>query len=82
MSYQIIPRDAKHHIRIEATEYQDKKYLDLRLNFLKEETDEWIPMKKGITVPLEILPEMVVALTKIGESCQLNGSVAEKIQME
>ncbi len=39
-------------------DYKDRKYLDLRVFYQPKDGDEMRPTKKGITLPLDLLPEL------------------------
>ena len=39
-------------------EYKDRKYIDLRIFFQPKEEEEMRPTKKGITLALELFPEL------------------------
>ena len=55
-------------VRFAAGEYRDKMYLDIRIYFKNEETEEWHPTKKGITLPIEMLPDFRKGLDLLYES--------------
>jgi len=38
--------------------YKDRKYIDLRIFYKPEDADEMRPTKKGITLAIELLPEL------------------------
>ena len=39
-------------------EYKERKYIDLRIFYQPKDADEMRPTKKGITLALELLPEL------------------------
>ena len=39
-------------------EYKDKRYLDLRIFYQPKDAEEMRPTKKGITLAIELLPEL------------------------
>ena len=57
-----IPRGKHEKIRITRGEFKDKIYLDIRLFFTDPNTTELKPTKKGITIPIDFLPQLTSAL--------------------
>lgn len=45
-------------VRFSLREYKARKYLDLRIFYHPKEGEEMLPTKKGITIALELLPEL------------------------
>ena len=39
-------------------EYKERKYLDLRVFYQPKDGDEMRPTKKGLTLPVDLLPEL------------------------
>lgn len=62
----IIPKNKKDQIRIGLNEYNGKRYLDVR-QFYKAEREEWKPTPKGVTVPMELYPELLRGVLLLGE---------------
>jgi hypothetical protein len=56
------PRNERDQVRLSAGYYNKKLYLDLRVFFLHQESNEYRPTKKGITLGYECLPELKKAL--------------------
>ncbi len=54
-------------VRFSAGEYHAKMYVDLRIFYKNEETGEWHPTKKGITLPLDLVPELRKGLERLDE---------------
>lgn len=68
-------KNSDQEVRFAAGEYKDKMYLDVRIYFKSEETEEWHPTKKGITLPIEMLPEFRKGLDLLQSSInQCSGS--------
>ena len=64
-----IRKSSTDELRIEIRDYKDKKYLDIRSWFREsEESDKWIPTKKGVTVPIELLEQFVDAVENVTHS--------------
>jgi hypothetical protein len=62
----IIPKNKKDQIRIGLNEYQGKQYLDLR-QFYRGDDNEWKPTSKGVTVPVNLYPELLRGVLLLGE---------------
>jgi len=60
------PKNEEEEVRFSIREYKDRRYLDLRIWFRTKE-GEYHPTKKGLTLSLELLPEVVRGLEKIAE---------------
>lgn len=56
------PRNERDQVRLSAGYYNNKLYLDLRIFFLHQESQEYRPTKKGITLGYECLPELKKAI--------------------
>lgn len=54
-------------VRVAINEYQGKTYLDIR-QFFENQEGEWRPTQKGVTLPLEAIPEMIEALQALENS--------------
>lgn len=62
---------AKSHdqeVRFSAGEYRAKMYVDLRIFYKDEETEEWHPTKRGITLPFDLIPELRKGLERLDET--------------
>ena len=53
-------------VRVSLTTFKGKEYIDLRAYF-KGDDEEMHPSKKGLTLSLDLLPELEVALSKLRE---------------
>lgn len=62
----IIPKNKKDQIRIGLNEYQGRQYLDIR-QFYKGEGEEWKPSPKGVTIPMDLYPELLRGVLLLGE---------------
>ena len=62
----IIPKNKKDQIRIGLNEYQGKKYLDLR-QFYRGDDNEWKPSPKGVTIPVDLYPELLRGVLLLGD---------------
>ena len=52
-------------IRVQKTIYKDKTYLDIRKYYLEEETEEYKPTRKGITIPIELAEQVKTVVDEV-----------------
>jgi hypothetical protein len=57
------PKNPLEEIRVSLTVFKKKQYLDLR-TYYKGDDGEYHPSKKGITLSLDLLPDLVEAIQK------------------
>lgn len=62
----IISKNKRDQIRIGLNEYQGKQYLDLR-QFYKADDSDWKPSPKGVTIPVDLYPELLRGVLLLGE---------------
>ena len=58
-------KNSSEEVRVSAGEFKEKIYIDLRIFYRDQETDEMRPTKKGLTLALALLPELKKGLQKI-----------------
>lgn len=63
-----IETSSTNKIIIHITEFQSKNKIDIRIWFLNEPTNEWLPTKKGITLELKHRDNLVRLLNLIDVS--------------
>ncbi|MBI4395421.1 MAG: transcriptional coactivator p15/PC4 family protein [Candidatus Omnitrophica bacterium] len=51
-------RNKDESIQISLSEYKQRKYIDLRIFFKPKGEDGFVASKKGITIAVELLPEL------------------------
>jgi hypothetical protein len=54
-------RNAVEEVRASVTTFKGREYLDLRVYF-KDDRGQWRPTKKGITVNVDLIDELVAAV--------------------
>jgi hypothetical protein len=59
----VIQKTAKTQIRIGLSDFKDRRVVNIREYFLNGE--DYIPTKKGLTVPPELLEEVIEGLSKL-----------------
>ena len=63
-------KNSMEEIRVELSEYKGQTYLNIRA-WIENDNNEFVPTKKGLTINVELFPELLEALKK-AEMC-LNG---------
>lgn len=56
-------RGAGQKVVVRRTEFRGKEYLDLR-QFFEGDEGQWLPTKKGVSLPWETCPALIEALQK------------------
>ena len=64
------PKNTLEEVRASLTEFKGRQYIDLRV-FYKADDDEFRPTKKGLTLALELIPELEEAVKKCKEAAEL-----------
>jgi len=60
----IVEKNTRYKYIIKVCDYNNSKYIDLRLHYQKEENGEFQPTKKGITIGLENIESIFDKLIK------------------
>jgi hypothetical protein len=60
------PKNPLEEIRASLTVYKGKQYVDLRV-YYKGDDGEYHPSKKGLTVSLDLFPELEESMRKLRE---------------
>jgi len=58
-----IQKDDNSQIRLAIKTYKDSQYIDIRTYFLEQDSNKWLPTKKGITIPVNDTYDMLEDLT-------------------
>ena len=67
-------RTDANEVRLRLRTFRGTQYLDLRTFFQPKGMEERVPTKRGIQVPLEILPELLTGLERAQEYVRLAAS--------
>jgi hypothetical protein len=51
-------------IRVQKNEYKGKYYIDIRKFYEDKDSGEWLPTKKGISIPIDLAQKIIEAITK------------------
>jgi len=58
-------RNQNESIVVSRGSYKDKVYVDMRVYFKSEVEGEFTPTKKGLTIQIELVPQLVGLLNKV-----------------
>lgn len=58
------PKNPLEEVRASLTVFKGKKYVDLRI-YYKGDDEEFLPSKKGLTIALDLFPELEEAIGKL-----------------
>ncbi len=60
-----IQKSSTEQVQVDIREYKGKKYLDIRLWFNSSIDPEYRPTKKGISLPVALLPDLQKAIMSL-----------------
>lgn len=60
-----LPKSAREKIVVEVSTFKDRQYLNIRSWFFYENTNEWRPSAKGVTIPLEKARKFIVGTKRL-----------------
>lgn len=63
-----IPKNQREVYRVTRRNYKGHELVDLRIWYRNANTGDLLPGNKGITIKLELLPELLEVLGKIGDA--------------
>ncbi len=69
-----IPKNANERVQIELTEFNGHDLLAIRI--YADSGDSWVPTKKGVTVRVGMLPDLVAALVEAEREASAAGLLA------
>ena len=67
-----VSKRATERICIGIREYAGNRFIDIRTYFINK-NGEWIPTRKGVTLPMEAYPELAESVAGIGEALGFDG---------
>ena len=73
-------KNTAEEVRVGIGEYKGKQYASIRV-YVENDFSEWIPTKKGITLSVDVLPELVRAV-KMLEAEAIRAGLVEKENFE
>lgn len=71
-----IRKSAANEVWIILKKYKGKDLCDIREYFMPDNSPDWLPTKKGVSIPLEMLPEIVDAAEEMAATSTV-GVIAE-----
>lgn len=63
------PKNPLEEVRASLTVFKGKRYVDLRI-YYKGDDEEYRPSKKGLTVALELFPELEEAVRRLKDAIE------------
>ena len=61
------PKNSIEEVRISLTSFKGQEYLDVRV-FYRADDGEFRPTKKGVTINMELIPDLLEGLAKVREA--------------
>lgn len=71
-----IPKNSMEEVRVSLTTYRRHDLLDTRIYF-KDEDGEWRPSRKGLTLKVDYLPDLLKALCQAKKEARKAGTLKE-----
>jgi len=68
----IIPKNSLEEIRIDLSEFKGNNLVSARV-YYDAGNDDWRPTKKGLTIKVSLLPDLLKGLQKAIEQAQKSG---------
>ena len=59
-----VEKSEKNQIKVRESLFKDKEYIDIRI-FNKNRDGEFIPTRKGVTLPKEMMRDLIKGMVKI-----------------
>lgn len=59
--------NSNERIRVALRSFQETQFLDIRKFYKSGESGEWFPTRKGLAIPLDLIPQLKDALIKVLE---------------
>lgn len=72
-----VGKRSNEQILIGLREFRGARFIDIRAYF-EADNGEWRPTKKGVTLPIDALPEFAEVVAGLGETLGFGGRLAEK----
>ncbi len=62
--------NSNERIRVALRSFQETQFLDIRKFYKSEESGEYFPTRKGLAIPLNLIPQLKEALVKVLEEVE------------
>jgi hypothetical protein len=80
MPFKQVSKNRREIVRIMPTNFKGHELIDIRVYAPSKEGGELIPTRKGIAVAVDIVPELIEALTwALGQECSEDGASKERV---
>ena len=63
-------RSATEEVRASIKDFKGRRYIELRIYYLEEKSDEWKPTRKGVSLSTEFMPELKNAVGSLEKELQ------------
>lgn len=74
-----IPKNRRETVRVSPRQYEGHDLIDIRVFTRHPETKELVPTKKGISLNIDTIPELVDALMwALGQPCEVEDGTPER----
>lgn len=60
----VVDKNDREQIQVSAREYQGHPYVDVRVYWRTDPSEEWKPSRKGVTVRPDLVGELIALLQK------------------
>lgn len=75
-------RNSREKIRICINEFKGTKYLDIRVFYRSRESEQYLPSKKGVTLPIDKYPELLEGIVQLGETLGYDLQSTEQLNID
>ena len=65
-----IDSNSNEKIRVALRSFQETQFLDIRKFYQGGKSGEWFPTRKGLAIPLNLIPQLKEALIKVLEEVE------------
>lgn len=72
-------KNALEVVRMFLSEYKGKSYINIRVYYKNPPSEEYFPTKKGLTVSLDLFPELQKGIKLLGKAIENNKKTKEVI---
>ena len=70
-------KNSTEEVRATLSEFKGRQYASVRA-YVEADSGEWVPTKKGLTLPVDLLPELARAVRLLSEEVVKRGLVEEE----
>jgi hypothetical protein len=70
------PKGEREVVRAVLSSFKGRRYCSLRVFYRGERNGDWLPSKKGLTLAVDHIPDLVRAIRKLEEATKQDGDGA------